>query len=442
METITPIGVTDFRNTQLSFGIKAKDRAGHIYCLGKTGAGKSTLLLNMAISDIINNYGSVVVLDPHGDLANTILNYISPKRIKDVVYVDVTNKEYSFAFNPLNNIVQEERFHIASNLVLVFKKLWRDSWGPRLEHILRNTIYSLTFYPNATLLDIVPVLTDSIYRQGVIQHIQDNTLIRFWRNEFEPLSTQQKAEFTASIINKIGILNTHPILKAILGAKRSKFNLKALFTQKKIFIANLSKGSIGEAGTSLLGSLLLTSIQSLALQQNGVLESQRQPVFLYLDEVHSFMTESFVDMLSESRKYGLCLFLTHQYTEQIEPSILQGILGNVGTIITFRIGTTDAEIMAKEFYPTFTVDDCINLPRYHIYLKLLIDGSTSKPFSAKTLGLRHVAYYCSEYISTDCIQQYYNANWYTSLVNNKVSFEQQCNNDRVNIPTQERLDFG
>jgi hypothetical protein len=442
METITPIGVTDFRNTQLPFGIKAKDRSGHIYCLGKTGAGKSTLLLNMAISDIINNNGSVVVLDPHGDLANTILNYISPKRIKDVVYVDVTNKEYSFAFNPLNNIVQEERFLIASNLVLVFKKLWRDSWGPRLEHILRNTIYSLTFYPNATLLDIVPVLTDSIYRQGVIHHIKDNTLIRFWRNEFEPLSTQQKAEFTASIINKIGILNTHPILKAILGAKKSKFNLKALFTQKKIFIANLAKGSIGEAGTSLLGSLLLTSIQSLALQQHGVLESQRQPVFLYLDEVHSFMTESFVDMLSESRKYGLCLFLTHQYTEQIEPSILQGILGNVGTIIAFRIGTTDAEIMAKEFYPTFTVDDCINLPRYHIYLKLLIDSSTSKPFSAKTLGLRHVAYYCSEYISANCIQQYYNANWYTSLVNNKVSFEQQCNNDRVNIPTQERLDFG
>lgn len=442
METITPIGITDFRNTQLPFGIKANDRTGHIYCLGKTGAGKSTLLLNMAIADIINNNGSVVVIDPHGDLAKSLLSYISPKRVQDVIYLDVTNNEYSFAFNPLSNITEDKRFLIASNLVLVFKKLWRDSWGPRLEHILRNTIYSLTFYPNATLLDILPVLTDVVFRQTVIQYIQDKTLLRFWRNEFETLTTQQKAEFTASIINKIAILNTHPILKAILGSKQSAFDLQTIFTEKKIFIANLAKGSIGEAGTSLLGSLLVTSIQSIALQQQKIPQAERQFVFLYLDEVHSFMTESFVDMLSESRKYGLCLFLTHQYTEQLEPTILQGILGNVGTIIAFRVGTTDAELLAKEFYPMFKVDDFLNLPKYHIYLKLLIDGTTSKPFSAKTVGLQHVAYYCSEFITNNSIQLYYQANWYTALNQHKQSFEQQCLNDRVNIPTQDRLDFG
>lgn len=442
MEIITPIGATNFRNTSIPFGIKAKDRTGHIYCIGKTGAGKSTLLLNMAIADIHNNHGSVVIIDPHGDLAKNILNYISPKRMHDVVYFDVSNQDYSFGYNPLYKIPVEHRFLVASNLVLVFKKLWAESWGPRLEHMLRHTIHSLTFYPHATLLDIVPLLTDKQFRSTVLPHIKDKAVRSFWRNEFEPLSPQHKSEFIASIVNKVGILNTHPILKSILGTPHTTFDLTALFTQKKILIVNLAKGSIGEAATTILGALLLTSIQANALQQKGIAPEQRQQVYLYIDEVHSFMTDSFVDMLSESRKYGLCLFLTHQYTEQLKPTILQGILGNVGTIIAFRVGTTDAEILAKEFYPVFAVDDCINLPRYAIYLKLLIDGTTSKPFSATTFGLRHVAYYCGDYIQAKSIENYYTANWYRELLYSKLQPHQQYINDEANIPKQERLDFG
>lgn len=437
----TPIGITNFRNQQIPFGIKAKDRTGHIYCIGKTGVGKSTLLLNMAIADI-NNGDSVAIIDPHGDLATTILNYIPPKRVNEVIYFDVSNQTASIAYNPLQNIPDAEKHLVAAQLVLVFKKLWKDSWGPRLEHILRNAIHTLTYYPDASLLDIQPLLTNYAFRRYVLSFVTENALLQFWDNEFEPLSLQLKVEHCASIINKVGMLNTHPTLKAILSAKQSSISIEDIFNSKKIFIANLSKGSIGEAGASLLGSLLITAFQVQSLRRQQIPVSQRHNVYLYIDEIHSFMTDSFIDILSESRKYGLCLFITHQYTEQIKPEILHGILGNVGTMICFRLGARDAQILEEEFAPVFKAEDLINLPRYSICIKLLIDGSTSKPFSADTLSIRHVAYYCNEYIKALNLKRYYSQQQTIADLAAILAPFQERINDADNIPEQQRLDFG
>lgn len=400
MEKITPIGVTNYQNKHIRFGIKAKDRSGHIYCIGKTGVGKSTLLLNMAIADILNG-DTVAIIDPHGDLATTILSYIPYKRINDVIYFDTSATTHSIAYNPLQDIPDEEKHLTAANIVLVFKKIWADSWGPRLEHILRNTIHSLTYYPTATLLDIQPILTDYYFRKLVITFIKDQALLDFWHNEFEPLSPHVKAEHIASIVNKIGILATHPKLKAILSSSHTNFSIEDIFDKNKIFIANLSKGSIGEAGSQLFGSLLITAFQTQSLRRANIPIEERTPVYLYIDEIHSFMTDSFIDILSESRKYGLCLFITHQYTEQLTEEILNGILGNVGTLICFRIGAKDALALEPEFAPTLSANDLVNLPQYSIYLKLLIDGTTSQPFSANTFKLLHTAFNYHEYIKEE-----------------------------------------
>lgn len=436
MDKITPIGVTNYQSKRIPFGIKAKDRTGHIYCIGKTGVGKSTLLLNMAISDISQG-SSVAVIDPHGDLATTLLSYIPIDRIKDVIYFDASDTKHLIAYNPLCNIPEAEKHMVASNIVSVFKKLWSDSWGPRLEHILRNTVHSLTYHPQATLLDIQPLLTNHHFRKEVISFITDSALLSFWLNEFEPLSPHVKAEHIASIVNKVGILATNPILKAILSARETRFSVAEVFTHNKIFIANLAKGSIGESGSELLGSLLITTFQIQSLRRNAIPIEERTPVYLYIDEIHSFMTDSFIDILSESRKYGLCLFICNQYTEQLKEGILHGILGNVGTFICFRIGARDAQALEHEFAPVFSSEDLINLPRFSIYLKLLIDGTTSKPFSANTQGLPHIRHSYRKNIKLESIRKY-------CVPAAQADIDR--NNDIVaneeKMPTQGRLDFG
>ena len=392
MDEITPIGITNFRNSQIPFGIKKKDRSGHIYCIGKTGTGKSTLLLNLAISDIVQGNG-IAIIDPHGDIAEEILKYIPQERIADTLYFNCSDLEYSIAFNPLHNIKESDRYTVASTIVTTLKKIWADSWGPRLEHILRNTLLSLTHYPYSTLLDIVPMLTNYEFRKRVLFSISDPAILEFWQKEFEPLSPQLKNEFIAPIVNKVGLFTIHPVLKNILGQRQSAIDISSIMDTKKIFIANLSKGVLGEEGTQLLGSLLITQFQTASLARAQQALQFRSPYYLYIDEMHSFMTLSFADILSESRKYGLSLFLTHQFTDQVDEDILKSILGNVGTLIAFRIGPRDAELFQQEFHPVFTETDLINLPRYSIYLKLLIDGSTSMPFSAQTLPLIQTKYY-------------------------------------------------
>jgi len=384
MSQITPIGVTNWRNQHQEFGIKDQDRLGHIYCIGKTGTGKSTLLLNMAISDIERGNG-IGIIDPHGDLAEEILNYIPENRINDVIYFNAGDTEYPIAFNPLSDVKEQDRYLVSATIVTTLKKLWADSWGPRLEHILRNTLLSLTYYSKSTLLDIVPMLTNPEFRKQVLYAVPVQSIHEFWQKEFEPLSPQLKNEFVAPIINKVGLFTAHPILRNILGQQKSTINIARIMNDKKIFIANLSKGVLGEAGTQLLGSLFVTQFQTASLGRATTPIHTRTPFYLYIDEVHSFITKSFVDILSESRKYGLSLLLTHQFLEQIDEDIQKAIIGNVGTLITFRVGNRDAKILAEEFYPVFDQTDLLSLPKYHIYLKLLIDGETSKPFSAITL---------------------------------------------------------
>lgn len=388
MSDITPIGITNWRNQNQVFGIKDKDRLGHIYCIGKTGSGKSTLLLNMAISDIKRGNG-VGIIDPHGDLADELLNYAPKERIQDVIYFNVGDTEYPIVFNPLSDVQEQDRYMVAATIVTTLKKLWADSWGPRLEHILRNTLLSLTYYSKSTLLDIVPMLTNYEFRKQVLYAVSSVSILEFWQREFEPLTAQLKQEFIAPIINKVGLFTEHPILKSIFGQQQSKFDIRSAMDSKKIFIANLSKGILGEEGTKLLGSLLVSQFQIASLSRATKPISSRTPFYLYIDEMHSFITKSLTDILSESRKYGLSLFLTHQFVNQLPEDIQKSIIGNIGTLICFRIGNADAVVMAKEFFPVFVETDLTNLPQYHIYLKILIDGTVSKPFSGITLPVVH-----------------------------------------------------
>jgi len=385
-EQVTYIGITNYQSKRIRFGIRAKDRGGHIYCIGKTGVGKSTLLLNMACSDIRNGNG-VGVIDPHGDLAQALIQYIPAARKKDLVFFNATDTFDLIAFNPLSDVAPEQRYFVASTIVNTLKKVWSDSWGPRLEHILRNSILTLLEYPDATLLDLQPLLTSIDFRKEVLQYVSSNALLRFWELEFNVLPVALKAEVVSPIINKIGLFQTHPIIRAIIAQKQSAFSISEIMDGKKIFIANLSKGVLGEDGTQLIGSMLVSQFQIASIVRASRQVHERTPFYLYIDEMQSFVTLAFANILSESRKYGLCLFLAHQYMEQLAEDIRNAILGNVGTLISFRVGAQDAVILEKEFYPVFTQEDLITLPQHHIYLKLMIDGATSRPFSAVTLPL-------------------------------------------------------
>ncbi len=377
----TPIGYTNFRNQNKLFGIKLQDRFSHIYSIGKTGSGKTTLLLNMAIDDIYKGYG-VCLIEPHGDACKALLERIPQYRKQDVIYFDATSSTRRTAFNPLLNIPKEEHHLVASEMVLAFKKIWGDSWGPRLEYILRYAILTLLDYPTATLLDIQPLLLNQAFRNMVLLYTDNNAINSFWHNEFDKYPASLKSEAIMPILNKAGVFHASTILKEIVGQQET-ISIEELMNGSKILICNLSKGVIGEDASQILGSLLTSSIQTAAMRRAKLRELQRRPFMVFIDECHSFITSSFAALLSEVRKYNVGLFLTHQYLEQLPEDVQRAILGNVGTIICFRLGMADSTIMAQEFYPIFKVDDFIHLPRFNIYLKLLINGIGSQGFSAK-----------------------------------------------------------
>jgi hypothetical protein len=383
---VTPIGITNWRNTNQKFGIKDEDRKAHMYVIGKTGVGKTTLLCNMAISDIEKGKG-IALIDPHGDVAETILNYIPKERINDVVYFNPCASDYPIGFNPLKGVHPSHHHLVASGIVSVFKKIWIESWGARLEHILRFSILTLLEYPDATLLDIPPLLTDSTFRSHVLDYVKEPHVRAFWFNEFDKFSPSLRSEAISPILNKMGLFLMSTPLRNIVGQKTNSFRMQQIMDEGKILIANLSKGYIGEDACALLGGMLVTFIQLSALNRARIEEHKRRPFYCYIDEFHSFTSLSTVDVLSEARKYGLSLFLSHQYIGQLHEKIRSAIIGNVGTIISFRIGADDALFLAKEFNPEFEAQDFVNLPQYSIYLKLMIDGTTSRPFSADTLPL-------------------------------------------------------
>jgi len=385
-DRITAFAETNFRNERKKFGIRKKDRRYHMYVVGKTGVGKSTLLLNMIGQDIENNEG-LAVLDPHGDLIEKILRVIPESRIKDLIYFNPQHKEQALYFNPLEVLNPSETHLVVSSLVSVFKKIWADSWGPRLEYILRNALSTLVEFSNSTLIDLQRILQDRDFRLKVIARLKNEQLKDFWLNEFEKYPPHFQQEAISPIQNKIGQFLNNPILREVVSRPKSSFNLREIMDSGKIFLVNLSKGKIGEDSTSLLGAMLITKIGLSALSRQDIPEEKRRDFYLYVDEFQSFATASFADILSEARKYHLNLILANQYLDQIDEKVRDAIFGNVGTIISFKVGLEDAKFLAEEFYPEFGQEDLINLPCYSIYLKLMIDGKTSKPFSGDSLRL-------------------------------------------------------
>jgi type IV secretory pathway TraG/TraD family ATPase VirD4 len=381
---VTFFAVTNYRDIRQRFGIREKNRRGHIYIVGKTGTGKSTLIENMVVSDINEGHG-LALIDPHGDLSEDVLSFLPKKRVKDIIYFNPGDIDYPIAFNPLESVHPDQHHLIASGLISVFKKIWSEFWGPRLEHILRNSILTLLERPNSTILDIPKLLTDKDFRGEIIVKVKNQQVREFWFSEFEKYSAYLKTEAVSPILNKMGQFLTSFPLRNIVGQKENTFDLRKVMDEGKILIVNLAKGKIGEDNCSLLGSMIVTKIWLSALSRANLPEGKRKSFYLYVDEIHSFLTLSFADILSEARKYGLHMTLAHQYIDQLDEKIQGAIFGNVGTIISFRVGIDDAEHLAKQFYPIFNQNDLINLPNYHIYLKLMIDGATSQPFSAITL---------------------------------------------------------
>jgi Type IV secretion-system coupling protein DNA-binding domain len=384
-DQITYFAVTNYRDIRRLFGIKEKNRRAHIYIIGKTGTGKSTLIENMVASDIRDGNG-VALIDPHGDLAEKILAIVPRERLNDVIYFNPADLDYPIAFNPLEQIHPDFHDLVASGLIAVFKKIWSDFWGPRLEHILRYSILTLLEYPGSTLLDIPRLLTDGDFRKTVLGKVTHPQVRAFWSSEYDKYSVWMRSSAIAPILNKIGQFLASIPLRNIVGQRKNTFKLRTVIDAKKILIVNLAKGKIGEDNCALMGAMLVTRMQLAAMSRADVPEDQRHSYYLYVDEMHNFITLSFADVLSEARKYGLSLTLAHQYIDQLDKEIREAVFGNVGTIITFRTGAKDARYLAREFHPIFTESDIINLPNYRIYLKLMIDGVTSKAFSADTLA--------------------------------------------------------
>lgn len=381
---VTVFAQTNFRNELRKFGIKQPDRRAHMYILGKTGTGKSTLLESLMLDDA-NGHRGFALLDPHGDLANRIKARIPESRAGDVIDFDTANPDQPYGFNPLANVPKAKRSLACSGLVQVFKHLWSDSWGPRLEYILRNCILSLLEYPGATLSDINKLLTDKRFRERVLEKVSDKQVKDFWNTEYDHYPDRLRIEAISPIQNKVGAFLSDSLLRRILTNPLKPLSLRNIMDEGKILIVNLAKGSIGEDTANLLGSLMISRFDLAALSRANISESERRDYTLYLDEFHNFTTQTLIFMLSELRKYRLCLVLAHQYLTQLELNIRDAILGNAGTTVLFRIGGNDAEILEAEFTPEFKAVDFTNLPNYHIYMKLMIDGKISRPFSAVTL---------------------------------------------------------
>jgi len=379
---ITVFAETNFRNQYRQFGIKTDDRRRHMYLIGKTGMGKSTILENMIVDDIRSGKG-VMVVDPHGDLAEKIIEYIPSGRVNDVIYFNPSDIDYPIAFNIIEQVEPHLRHLVASGLIGVFKKLWADSWGPRLEYILRNAILAVLDYPGATLLAITRMLSDKSFRKKVIEKIQDPVVKSFWVNEFSGYANNFASEAVSPIQNKVGQFLSSALIRNIVGQVKSSIDLREVMDNGKILIMNLSKGRIGEDNSALLGAMMITKVQLSAMSRVNILEKDRKDFYLYIDEFQNFTTDSFANILSEARKYRLNLIMAHQYIEQLGEIVKPAVFGNVGTLVVFRVGATDAEELVKEFTPVFTEEDLVNLAKYEFYIKLMIDGISSDPFSAR-----------------------------------------------------------
>lgn len=367
-----------------SFGISAIDQRQHIYIIGKTGSGKTTLLRNLILQHIALGRG-VGLIDPHGDLAEELLRHIPPHRADHLVYFNPADLEFPIGLNPLAHVAPDSRHLVASGIVSAMKGIWRDSWGPRLEYILYNAVSALLNCRNATLLGVNRMLMDATYRAQMMRQITDPFLRAFWAEEYAGYDERFKREAIAPIQNKLGQFLLNPVIRNILGQVKSKVSIPLLMDHERLFIANLSKGRLGEDKANLLGSLLTTQFQLGAMERANCPEEERRDFYLFIDEFQNFSTDAFASILAEARKYRLCLILSHQYIDQLSLPVRQAVFGNVGTLIAFRIGHTDAEVMETEFGNTFSVNMLADLNRYEAVVKLLEDGTNKMPFLAKML---------------------------------------------------------
>ena len=384
-ESLSLFGSTTFRQSNIKFGIKREDRMRHLYIIGKSGVGKSFLLNLLTLSDVFHDKGFAVV-DPHGDYAQDIMRFIPEHRIDDVVYFNPADGDFPVAFNPMEVSDVNRRNNVASEIVGVLKKMFGDSWGPRLEHILRYTLLALLETPNTTLLGIVRMLTDKKYRNEIIANVKDPVVKAFWINEFASWNDKFASEAVAPVLNKVGAFTANPLIRNVLGQEKSSFNIRKMMDEGKILIVDLSRGKIGEDNASILGSLIITKIQLDAMSRADIPNIEdRIPFYLYVDEFQNFATESFAVILSEARKYGLYLTVANQYIAQMPEEVRDAVFGNVGSMITFRVGADDANYLSKYFEPVFEPLDLVNLDKQNIYVSMSIDGQTSLPFSAKTL---------------------------------------------------------
>ncbi len=384
-DRITYMGKTNHRNAGVLFGIREKDRRSHFYIVGKTGTGKSHLIRNMILQDIKAGKGCAL-FDPHGDLVATVRSQVPSEREKDLVYLDLPDPALPWRFNPLAGIAEDKRPLAAAGLVEVFKKLWPDDWGPRLEHLLRNVVYTLLEIPGSTLADIPPLLSDRTHRNGVVSQLQNLVVRDFWFDEFNNYSPAFRAVVTAPLQNKLGALLTDPIFHRFLTEPGQPLGLRQAMDSGKIVLVNLDKGRIGEGLAMTIGSFLLSHIALAGISRSEQWEEDRQDFFVYLDEFQTFTTHSLANMLSELRKYRVSIVLAHQHLSQLEREIRDAVFGNVGSIVAFRVGAADAGYLAKEFAPVFSAEDLISLPRFHVYARLQICGQQSTSFSALTLS--------------------------------------------------------
>ncbi|KKW16937.1 MAG: hypothetical protein UY56_C0006G0003 [Parcubacteria group bacterium GW2011_GWA1_50_14] len=385
-QSINFFGKVIFKNREVIFGIKDKDRRRHLWTIGKTGTGKSTLIANMAIDDLKKGRG-LAVIDPHGDLSDILLNYVPRSRINDVVYFNPADKDYPIVINPLEVTNKEEAELVVSGIVSIFNKIFGFSWGPRLEYILRNSLLTLAEVPDATLKDVPLILTNKSFRLRVVEKISDPTLKSFWQDEFENMPPNLQKEAISPILNKVGQFVTSPLIRTVIGSPKSTISLDDVMNQGKILIVNLAQGRLGEDNAALLGAMLITKLQLAAMHRVDMPEENRRDFYLYVDEFQNFATGSFIKIMSEARKYRLDIMLANQYMAQIPEEVQKAILGNAGTIISFAVGANDASILFKEFAEVFSENDLVNLSNYQIATKLTIDGYTTRPFLGHTLPL-------------------------------------------------------
>jgi len=383
-DDITFFARTDFRNDRRVFGIKREDRFSHVYVIGKTGTGKSTLMETMALQDLRCGAGFALI-DPHGDLVERIVAQVPTTSRSGIIYLNAADPSQPWGYNPLRHVAPQYRALAASGLMEVFKKMWPEAWGVRMEHILRNVLMALLEQPSATLHDLLRILTDKKFRQEIAGSLKNEPVRSFLEKEFERFSFGYRADGVAPIQNKVGAFLADPLLNRMLTEPGLDLHIRRIMDEGKVLLVNLAKGRLGEDSSSLLGGLLVTTIGLAAYSRADIPSVERRDFFVYIDEFQSFTTLAMANMLSELRKYRVAFTVAHQYLHQLEADVRHAVLGNAGSIIAFRVGAEDAAYLAREFIPEFEAGDLIRLKNYQIYLKLMIDGMPSKPFSACTL---------------------------------------------------------